>query len=52
MTDGIAFIRCACGEVFQEIRESETPDGPVTDWDEAATAAAYYAHLEVCPCQS
>lgn len=42
----IAYITCACGQQFQVLNE----DG--TDWDEAKTASAYYAHVATCPaCQ-
>lgn len=39
----MATIQCQCGEKFQALNQ----DG--TDWDEAATAAVYQAHLKVCP---
>lgn len=38
-----AYITCACGGEFQVLNEEQT------DWDEAATAEIYYAHLADCP---
>lgn len=50
MIDYIAHIACPCGRIFQQILETVDPEtGDITiDWNEAATAALYQAHVEVC----
>lgn len=49
VNNGFASITCGCGKDFQVLRETPQEDGTILiDWDEAATAKAYQAHLKKC----
>lgn len=44
----IAYITCACGQMFQVLVESIDSDTITITWDEGATAQIYNEHLTIC----